>query len=144
IRAVFAGSRQRATAIGLWSTSSGAALAVGPPLGGLLVAGLGWRAVFWFNVPLAAALAAAGARYLPRLPRVPARGPFDWPSAVLITAAVALLAVGVIEGQARGWASAPVVAAFAGGAAALAGFAAASVRRADPLIDLSLLRSYAF
>jgi DHA2 family methylenomycin A resistance protein-like MFS transporter len=144
IRAVFADPRQRAMAIGLWSTSSGAALAVGPPLGGLLVAGLGWRAVFWFNVPLAAALVAAGARYLPRLPRVPARGPFDWPSAVLITAAVALLAVGVIEGQARGWTSGPVLAAFVGGAAALAGFAAVSIRRADPLIDLSLLRSYAF
>ena len=73
IRAVFTDRRQRATAIGLWSTSSGAALALGPPLGGLLVAGLGWRGAFWFNVPLAAALVVLGTRYLPRLPAPPPR-----------------------------------------------------------------------
>jgi DHA2 family methylenomycin A resistance protein-like MFS transporter len=144
IRAVFTGTRQRAVAIGLWSTSSGIALAVGPPLGGLLVGAAGWRAVFWCNVPLAAALAVAGARYVPRLPRAQAGGRFDWAGAVLITAAIGLLAAAVIEGPARGWASGGVLAAFAAGAACLAGFAVAEHRRASPLIDPALFARYAF
>jgi MFS transporter, DHA2 family, methylenomycin A resistance protein len=131
-------------AIGLWSTSSGTALALGPPLGGLLVARLGWRGAFWFNVPLAAAVVVLGARYLPRLPRTPAPGRFDWPAAALITAAVGLLDVGVIEGQTQGWTAGLVLAAFAAGGAALAGFIAAERSRPDPLIDVSLFRDYRF
>ena len=144
IRAVFADSRQRAVAIGLWSTSSGVALALGPPLGGLLVGAFGWRAVFWANVPLAAALAVAGARCMPRLARPPARGRFDWAGATLVTAAIGLLAAGVIEGPARGWASPTVAAAFIAGAAGLAGFVIVERRRPDPLIDPALFGRYAF
>ncbi|MBO0774755.1 MAG: MFS transporter [Actinobacteria bacterium] len=138
IRAVFTSHRQRAAAIGLWSTSSGVALAVGPPLGGVLVAGLGWRSVFLLNVPLAVVLLAIGARFLPRLPRTGRRGRFDWPAVPLTTAGVGLLALGVIEGQDRGWTSGWVLAAFAAGAAALAAFTAAELRRADPLVDVRL------
>jgi DHA2 family methylenomycin A resistance protein-like MFS transporter len=144
IRAVFTEPRQRAMAIGLWSTSSGIALALGPPLGGLLVAGLGWRSVFWFNAPLAAALVAVSARWMPRLPRNQDPGRFDWAGAALITAGVGLLAVGVIEGQARGWGAPLVLASFAVGATAVAGFVAVERRQASPLIDLSLFRSYGF
>jgi MFS transporter, DHA2 family, methylenomycin A resistance protein len=144
IRAVFADSRQRAVAIGLWSTSSGVALAVGPPLGGLLVGAFGWRAVFWANVPLAAGLTAAAARYVPRLPRAQVRGRFDWAGAVLVTAAIGLLAAGVIEGPARGWTAPAVIGAFAAGAAGLAGFVIAERRRPDPLISPALFGRYAF
>ena len=144
IRAVFGNPRQRAVAIGVWSTSSGVALAVGPPLGGALVAGLGWRSVFLLNVPLAALLTAAGAWFLPRLPCSGQRGRFDWPGVLLTIAGVGLLALGVIEGQDRGWTSGWVLAAFAGGVAALAGFAIAELRRPDPLVQLRLFRSLPF
>ena len=144
IRAVFDNPRQRAAAIGIWSTSSGVALAVGPPLGGVLVTGLGWRSVFLLNPPLAAVLLAAGARFLPRLPRTGPRSTFDWPAVVLTTVGIALLALGVIEGQDRGWTSGWVLAAFAAGAAALAGFTAAELRRRDPLIDVRIFRQLPF
>jgi DHA2 family methylenomycin A resistance protein-like MFS transporter len=144
IRAVFGDPRQRAAAIGVWSTSSGVALAVGPPLGGMLVAGLGWRSVFLLNVPLAAVLTAAGARLLPRLPRSGHRGRFDWPGVLLTIAGVGLLALGVIEGQDRGWTSGVVLAALTAGVAALAGFALAELRRPDPLVQLRLFRSLPF
>jgi len=138
IRVVFTNPRQRAAAIGLWSTASGLALAVGPPLGGVIVDGLGWRAVFLVNVPLVVALVLVAARFLPRLAHTPAKTRFDGLGALLSTAAVALLALGVIEGQASGWTSPPVLGAFAAGAAALVGFVAWERRVAGPLIDMSL------
>jgi DHA2 family methylenomycin A resistance protein-like MFS transporter len=78
IRATFDNERQRAMAIGLWSTSSGLALAVGPLLRGVMVKGLGWRSVFLANVPLSALLILLAVRFVPRLARAPARSPFDW------------------------------------------------------------------
>jgi MFS transporter, DHA2 family, methylenomycin A resistance protein len=63
---------------------------------------------------------------------------------VLITATVALFAIGVIEGQARGWGSSLAMAGFAAGAAGLAGFITVEARRTPPLIDLSLFTNYGF
>jgi len=138
IRAAFDEPRQRAAAIGLWSTSSGLALAVGPPLGGVIVGAIGWRWVFLCNVPLAAALVLAAARVVPRLARTPARGRFDWLGAFLTTAGVAVLAFAVIEGQAHSWTSPLVLVAGAAGVAALVGFVAWERRLAEPLIDVAL------
>jgi len=138
IRVVFTDPRQRATAIGLWSTASGLALAGGPPLGGLIVDALGWQWVFLINAPLALVLILAAARILPRLAPSPARSGFDGWGALLSTAAVALLAVAVIEGQTRAWTSPLVLAAFVAGIAALVGFIAWERRVPGPLIDVSL------
>jgi MFS transporter, DHA2 family, methylenomycin A resistance protein len=66
VRATFDDPRERAAAIGLWSTSSGVALAVGPVLGGVVVGALGWRWVVLLNVPLCAALMVLAARIVPR------------------------------------------------------------------------------
>ncbi|WP_185792105.1 MFS transporter [Actinoallomurus bryophytorum] len=144
IRTVFEDERRRAAAIGLWSMSSGLALAVGPVLGGLIVDGAGWRWVFLLNVPLSAVLILLAARYVPRIPLTPARGPFDRFGAALTTVAVAAIAFALIDGQDRGWSSAPILAAFAVGAAALAGFVAWERRMTDPLVDVALFRSPAF
>jgi MFS transporter, DHA2 family, methylenomycin A resistance protein len=138
IRVVFTDARQRAAAIGLWSTASGLALAVGPPLGGVIVDAAGWRWVFLANAPLALALVLAAGRILPRLACTAARTRFDVIGALLSTAAVAVLALAVIEGQASGWTSALVLVAFAFGAGALAGFAVWESRVRGPLIDVSL------
>ena len=137
LRATFTDERPRAVAIGVWSTASGLALALGPPVGGLLVDGLGWRWVFLINVPLAGLVAAAAARYVPRLPAGAGVTSFDWPGAALVTFALAALAFATIEGQARGWGAPVVAAAFAAGAAGLAAFVAAERRRSGPLIDVA-------
>jgi DHA2 family methylenomycin A resistance protein-like MFS transporter len=138
IRAVFGDEGQRAVAIGLWSTASGLALAAGPALGGLLVATLGWRAVFLGNVPLSAILIGLAACYVPRLPRTPVGSRFDWAGAGLTVVAIAALAVGTIEGQSAGWSSPHVLVAFATGTVALAGFIAWELHRAGPLVDVRL------
>lgn len=144
IRAVFPDERRRAAAIGMWSTASGVALAVGPALGGALVAWAGWRAVFLFNVPFSAVLALAGARWLPRLPRSRPDGRFDWPGAALAVAAVGALAYATIEGQSAGWASLAACAGFGAGTAALATFVAREHRARHPLVDIGLFARPAF
>ncbi|HTZ43307.1 MAG TPA: MFS transporter [Jatrophihabitans sp.] len=138
IRATFEDERERATAIGLWSTASGLALAVGPALGGFLVDSFGWRWVFLFNVPLSALVVAIAAAVIPHLPRSEARHRFDYLGALLTVLGIAGLAYGLIEGQGDGWTSAPVLAAFAVGVLALAAFVRVERTRPEPLIDMAL------
>lgn len=144
IRATFEDERARALAIGLWSTSSGLAMALGPVLGGLLAEGAGWRWVFLFNVPLAALLVLAAAAVLPRLPRSEVRDRFDWGGAVLSAVGIALLVFAVIDGQGSGWTAAPVLAGFVLGVAALIGFVWWELRQRAPLIDVRLFAHRAF
>jgi len=138
IRATFTSERQRAVAIGLWSTASGVAMAVGPVIGGLLVQAGGWRWVFLFNVPLTLILLALAQRFIPRLPTARKPGGFDWAGAVLTTAGIAALAYGTIAGPGHGWTSPLVLGAFAAGVAALVALVVWENAAAAPLIDVSL------
>jgi MFS transporter, DHA2 family, methylenomycin A resistance protein len=130
---------ERSRAIGIWGAGSGFGVAMGPLLGGLVVAALGWRWVFALSAPAALALAAAAVRFVPADRPSGARRPFDALGAVLITAGIAGIVFGIIEGRERGWTSPAVIAAFAAGAALLAGFAAVERRHPAPLVDLALL-----
>lgn len=144
IRVSFEDERRRATAIGIWSTSSGVALAVGPPLGGILAGAFGWRGVFFALAPAAAVTAIAGTRWIPSLGRVRSPGTFDWVGAALSALVPAALSFGAIEGQAQGWTAAIVLAAFGTGAAALAAFIPWELARRAPLVDVRLFRRRAF
>jgi DHA2 family methylenomycin A resistance protein-like MFS transporter len=144
IRATFEDERARALAIGLWSTSSGLAMALGPVLGGLLAQGAGWRWVFLFNVPLAALLVLAAAWLLPRLPRAEVRERFDRGGAVLSAVGIALLVYAVIDGQAAGWTAIQVLVGFVLGVVALVAFVLWELRRTAPLIDVRLFAHRAF
>jgi DHA2 family methylenomycin A resistance protein-like MFS transporter len=138
ISATFDDPRERATAIGVWSSGSGLALAVGPAIGGLLTDAIGWRSVFLLNVPIALLAVMLGMRFIPVIPRSRARSRFDWIGAVLITAGVGVLTFGLIEGPARGWGSRLIVGAFVVSACALSGFVVWERRHEAPLIDVSL------
>jgi DHA2 family methylenomycin A resistance protein-like MFS transporter len=144
IRATFEDERKRGTAIGLWSMSSGLAMALGPILGGLLVHAGGWRWVFLFNVPLALVLLAVAAKAIPVLPGSGDRGRFDWAGAILSTLGIALLVFGVIDGQTAGWTATPVLAGFIAGIAALVAFVLCELRATEPLIDVRLFLHKAF
>ena len=58
----FTDRRERARAVGIWGSVLGLSLVAGPVLGGLLVSGIGWRAIFWINVPIGIAAIAATRR----------------------------------------------------------------------------------
>ncbi|MGO8686590.1 MAG: MFS transporter [Candidatus Dormibacteria bacterium] len=131
-----AGDRGRA--IGVWSAVSGLATVVGPLLGGFLVDHGGWRWVFLINIPLAAAALLAAANHLPAREAGPRtlRGDVDLGGALIATAGLALVTLGLVEGPRHG-----VVlggGAVLLGAVLLAVFAAVESRRDRPLLPLSL------
>jgi EmrB/QacA subfamily drug resistance transporter len=136
--------RDRGTAFGLWGATTGAAVAVGPLVGGVLTEGIGWEAIFFVNVPigiLAVALTLARVEES----RNPEAGAPDWPGTVLFSGALFLLIFGLIRGNPEGWQSAPIVAALVGAVVLLVAFVAVERRRGDDaMLDLRLFRLAAF
>ncbi|MGW5718265.1 MFS transporter [Amycolatopsis sp. NPDC003865] len=134
----FAAGRERDRAFAVWGTAGGSGMILGSLLGGVLTQASGWAAVFFVNVPPAAAAAALAFVLLPAGPaRVPGRR-FDLPGALTATLGTALVVFALVEGPELGW-GAVLVPAFAG-FALLAAFAVIERRGRDPLLPLRLLR----
>lgn len=131
--------RRRAAAVGWWTAAGGVSIAAGPVLGGLLVETLGWRWVFFVNLPLCVIGAVLALLVAPATPAKP-KVPFDLPGQALAVAAVTLLVGGLIEGGHRGWGGAPLAALVAGLVLALA-FVAFERHARHPAMPLSVFRS---
>jgi DHA2 family methylenomycin A resistance protein-like MFS transporter len=126
---------ERPRAIGIWAGLGGSALVLGPILGGVLVDALGWRAIFWVNVPLALAALIAAAALLPCSPSVPTARP-DLAGQALGTLALAALVLALIEGGRAGFGSAPALAGAAVSLVSFGCFVVAERRSSRPLLDL--------
>ncbi|MEV5886526.1 MFS transporter [Streptomyces sp. NPDC052020] len=141
----------RAKALGVWAGISGIAFAAGPLVGGLLVAGLNWRAAFWINVPVALLAVWLTRRCVPApAGRAGARG-LDPLGQVLGIVAVLALAGMLNEAGTQGWTSPVVLSGGALGLVALVLFILAERRteargipEKPPLLPLSLFRSPGF
>ncbi|HET6210286.1 MAG TPA: MFS transporter, partial [Jatrophihabitans sp.] len=135
--------RERAQAIGIWGSVFGLSMAAGPVTGGALIAGLGWRSVFWINAPVVLAALALSAIFLPES-RAQQPRKLDLPGQFLLVAVIGV-AVGVlIEGPRIGWTSPAALAAYAFTAAATAGFGYVESRRPEPLMEPALFRHPVF
>ena len=134
---------RRAHAIGVWAAVFGVAVASGPVIGGLLVAAIGWRAVFWVNLPVAAIAFALVTRNAPET-RAPRPRRADPPGQALLIATLATVTYATIEGPALGWASASITGCYAVAGLSLAAFVTVERRRAEPLLELRFFRSPAF
>jgi MFS family permease len=95
---------ERARAIGVWGGVVGISMAAGPLVGGVLVGSVGWRGIFWVNIPVGLAAIVLTARYVPesRAPR--GRRP-DPVGQLLVIATLAALTYAIIEGPDAGWSS---------------------------------------
>ena len=140
---VFTERAERAKAIGVWGSVIGLSMALGPLLGGLLVDTVGWRSVFWLNVPVAVAVVVLTARFVPesRSPRARRFDPAGQLSMIVLLAGVTF---GIIEGPGLGWGSPLIVGSFAAAAAALVVLLVVESRRADPLLDPRFFASIPF
>ena len=139
----FTDPRARARAIGVWGAVFGVSMAVGPLVGGFLTQHVGWRSIFWINIPVSLAAIALTARYVPESRAERARR-VDPVGQLLIVIALASLTSGVIDGRRLGWSSPFIVLAFALATAAVAMLIVYEGRRVDPLLDLRFFKSLPF
>jgi EmrB/QacA subfamily drug resistance transporter len=139
----FTDARERARAIGVWGGVVGVSTALGPVVGGLLVETVGWRAIFWINVPIAVAAFVACALFVPES-RAPHGRAFDAVGQVLVIVLFASLTTGFIEAPNAGWTSTQTMLTFALSAASLAVLVPYELRRPQPLVDPRFFRSIPF
>ncbi|MFJ4711824.1 MFS transporter [Streptomyces sp. NPDC088785] len=139
----FTDPRERARAIGVWGGVVGISMAAGPLVGGLLVDSVGWRSIFWINLPVGLAALLLTLRYVPESRAPKARRP-DPVGQVLIIVLLGSLTYAIIEAPSAGWTSARTLGCAAVAAAALAALLRYEPRRAEPLIDLRFFRSAPF
>ncbi|HTT93303.1 MAG TPA: MFS transporter [Solirubrobacterales bacterium] len=143
VNQLFPDEDERPRAIGAWAGFGGSALVLGPILGGVLVGPLGWRSIFWLNVPLVVAALAAGIATLPKGSTARGARPDLWGQG-LGTAALAALVFALIEGGKGGFASLPAIAGVVMAAVAFAAFIPVERRAERPLIDFSWFRRAEF
>jgi EmrB/QacA subfamily drug resistance transporter len=139
---VFTESRERTRAIGIWAGFSGVGIAVGPPVGGILVEHLGWHSVFWINVPICMAAVVMAAVIIPPMENEGAR-PLDPVGAAISIVALVGLLYAIIEAP-NGWASPGVVFGFIESVVGLALFAWWERRTSHPMLDIEFFRNPRF
>jgi EmrB/QacA subfamily drug resistance transporter len=143
ITATFAGEEQ-GRAFGVWAGASAGLAILGPFVGGVLVDGVSWRAVFLLNVPLVLAALWLTSRYVREGRNAGAAGGFDVPGTLLTALAVGGLVIGTISGQQRQWQSPAAFAALGIGVAAAALLPFWMLRVGNPLVPPALFRSRNF
>ncbi|MGH3585197.1 MAG: MFS transporter, partial [Pseudonocardia sp.] len=131
IATTFPDRAERARAIGWFGSMTGLSLALGPILGGALVDGLGWHAIFWVNVPVVVAAIGCTARFVPESRAARARR-FDPVGQLLVVLVLGGLVYAIIESRTWGWASPGILGPLAMGALGVLGILAYEPRRADP------------
>jgi EmrB/QacA subfamily drug resistance transporter len=134
-------AEKRAAAIGLWSGISGLGLAAGPLVGGAIVSGWSWNAVFWINVPIGIALLVLG-----RLQLDESHGeiqPLDIPGIALIGGGLLGIVYGLVRGNTLGWSSAGIVGSLVAGTLLTIAFLVRERTARNPMLDLQLFNSRA-
>jgi len=143
ITTMFADRGERQRAIGFWAGTSGLGVALGPIIGGALLAHFWWGSVFLINVPIAALGLALAIPLVPDSKNSTAARP-DITGAILSVAGLGLLLWSIIEAPVRGWSSGLVILAGVGGLAVLGGFAAWERTTSHPMLNLQFFRRRAF
>jgi EmrB/QacA subfamily drug resistance transporter len=134
---------ERARAIGIWGGVVGLSMALGPVVGGVLVSSVGWRSIFWVNIPVGITAIILTAFFVPES-KAPRARRFDPVGQLLVMITLATLVYGIIEGPGRGWSSPVIIGCFAVAAVAGTAFARYEMRRQDPLLDVRFFRSIPF
>ena len=133
---------ERSRAIGIWTAAGSVGFIAGPMLGGALVDAIGWQAVFWMHLPVAA-VALVGLRLVPES-RDSRHLPLDISGAILGTGGLIALVFAIIQGPDVGWTSPEILGAFVAAAVALSAFGVVEVRSSAPMLPLRFFKQADF
>jgi EmrB/QacA subfamily drug resistance transporter len=135
--------KERGTAFGAFGAVTGAAVAVGPVLGGVITSAIGWEWIFFVNVPIGAI-----AVFITVTQVVDSRDPnatgVDWAGLITFSASLFLLVYALVQGNEKGWGSAEIVSCLVASAVLIVAFVVAEHRQSRPMLDLTLFRRPAF
>jgi EmrB/QacA subfamily drug resistance transporter len=137
-------AHERGKAIGVQGAVQAIAMAVGPFVGGILIATAGWRAIFFINIPIGVIGTAAALLILPRDRRAQTGEKVDYLGACLFALGLGLLVLAFNEGVKLGWGSPTIIGYFTSSIVLLSLFVATEMKVRYPLIDLKLFKSGAF
>jgi EmrB/QacA subfamily drug resistance transporter len=139
----FIDPKLRARAIGIWGGVIGISIAVGPLLGGVLVETVGWRAIFWINVPIGIAAFILAHHFVPESKAARARH-IDPVGQALIITTLGLLVYGIIDAPSHGWHSLHILSCFIGAILSFVSLVLYETRHKEPLLDMRFFRSAPF
>ncbi len=131
-------------ALGIQGAAQALGLALGPSVGGLLLAAGGWRLLFLVNVPVGALGLVAALLFVPRSTHLQGRVEFDWLGFALFFPAIAALVFAISEGNHVGWASPPIVLVLVAAVGLGTAFVVRESRTRHPMVDLTLFRRRRF
>jgi EmrB/QacA subfamily drug resistance transporter len=135
--------KERGTAFGVFGAVTGAAVAVGPVLGGIITSGIGWKWIFFVNVPIGAVAVFVTVTQVEDS-RDPGATGVDWAGLITFSGSLFMLVYALVQGNQKGWGSTEIVALLVGSAALLIAFLAAETVQRRPMLDLALFRRPAF
>jgi EmrB/QacA subfamily drug resistance transporter len=135
---------ERGKAIGTWAGVSAIALAIGPVVGGFLTEEVSWRAIFFLNLPVAAACVAVTLFAARESRDETVSRSVDVPGIAALTTGLTALVLALVEGNSWGWGSAGIVGLLALSAFGLVAFALIERHSAAPIVDFTFFRSRSF
>jgi EmrB/QacA subfamily drug resistance transporter len=143
IVSVFPGGAERARAIGVWGSVAGLGLAAGPLMGGVLASQLGWRSIFWVNIPICLVAIALTQRYVPESKAARPRR-LDLAGEALVVLLFGTITAAIIEGPRAGWGSDLILSLLVVAGASAVALVVVELRVREPLLDMRFFRSAPF
>jgi EmrB/QacA subfamily drug resistance transporter len=133
---------RRGVALGIWGGIGGLAVALGPLVGGAIVAGVSWNWIFWLNVPIGLVLAPLAWRRLDE--SYGSDRALDLPGLALASVGLLGIVWGLVRGNSLGWTSAEILVPIVVGALLLGAFVAWELRAATPMLPMQFFRDRTF
>jgi EmrB/QacA subfamily drug resistance transporter len=133
---------RRNAALGIWGAIGGAAIALGPLVGGAVTTGWSWHYIFWLNVPIGIVLVPLAWWKLTESRG--AQNRLDFRGAILVSGGLLGVVLGLVRGNASGWTSSSVLASFVIGTVLLATFIRWEARATAPMLNLRMFRNRGF
>ncbi|HEY4929865.1 MAG TPA: MFS transporter [Acidimicrobiales bacterium] len=131
--------KERGTAIGVYGAVVGGAVAIGPLIGGAITTGIGWRWIFFLNIPIGVVAVIITLTKVENA-KIPTGRRIDWLGFTTFSASLFMLVFALVQGNAKGWGSTYILSLLVSSAVLMAVFVVGEWLQKDPMLDLTLFR----